>query len=91
MPSAPFSISESGASGKVVVHLSWGAVANATSYTLQMMEPKGDTAWTTQAGVSGTTWSDYILYSGEVEFRLQACNSLGCSAWSTPQDVELEN
>jgi YD repeat-containing protein len=91
MPTSPFSISETGATGKVVVHLSWAAIANATSYTLQMMEPKGDTAWTTQAGVSGTTWSDLILYSGEVEFRLQACNSVGCSAWSTPQDVDLDN
>jgi YD repeat-containing protein len=91
MPSAPFSITETGSSSKMTVHLSWGAIANATSYTLQMMEPKGDTAWMTQAGVSGTTWSDLILYSGEVEFRLQACNSLGCSAWSSPQDVELAN
>jgi len=91
MPTNPFSISETGATGKVVVHLSWPAIANATSYTLQMMEPEGDTAWTNQLGISGTTWSANIQYEGEVEFRLQACNSIGCSAWSSSQGVTLDN
>jgi YD repeat-containing protein len=90
MPTSPFTITQTGSVGKMTVHLSWSAIANASSYTLQMMEGTSG-AWTTQAGVSGTTWSDLILYSGEVEFRLEACNSVGCSAWSTPQTVELDN
>ena len=70
--------------------MTWSAVAEATSYSLQMEEPAVGTGWTTVNGVSGTTWSQLFLYSGSVDFRLQACNSHGCSAWSSAQGVTVQ-
>jgi hypothetical protein len=32
-----------------------------------------------------------MYYSGELDFRLQACNSMGCSGWSTYQHVILNS
>jgi hypothetical protein len=76
---------------KQVPHVSWGAIASATTYTLQMLEPQTGPAQTVEYTGSGTSWSAAIFYSGEVEFRLQACNSVGCSAWSAEQSVILQN
>ena len=90
MPAHPLTLTVTGPTAKPVIHVTWTAVAEATSYTLQMEEPAAGTGWTTVNGVSGTTWSQLFLYSGAVDFRLQACNSHGCSAWSSAQGVTVQ-
>jgi predicted phage tail protein len=90
MPAHPLTLTVTGPTTKPVIHVTWSAVAEATSYSLQMEEPAVGTSWTTVNGVSGTTWSQLFLYSGAVDFRLQACNSHGCSAWSSAQGVTVQ-
>jgi hypothetical protein len=87
MPSNPLTLSVTGTTSKPVIHVTWGAIASATSYTLQMNEPAAGAGWTTVATSSG--WSRLFLYSGEVDFHLQACNSAGCSGWSATQSVTV--
>lgn len=65
--------------------LSWGAVPGATSYTLQE-DTRGGT-WNTiysgsiaAASISGRTGGTYL-------YRVQACTSTGCGAWTTSSDV----
>jgi len=89
VPARPLTLSVSGPTNKPVVHASWAAVANATGYQLQMSE--GGTTWDQAYTGTGTTWSELIFYSGQVEFQLQACNSVGCSGWSAIQSVTLNS
>ncbi|MDW2981379.1 MAG: hypothetical protein WBG81_09410 [Rhodanobacter sp.] len=87
-PGTP-STSVSGPSYKPVVSVSWGAVSGATSYQLEETHP--------QDGVdivyngSATSWSQLIFATGTVQFRVKACNSAGCSAFSGYKGVTLNS
>ncbi|GGA16898.1 hypothetical protein [Dyella nitratireducens] len=80
VPSTPsISTSLSGPNGKWVVHVSWSST-NATSYTLMMKQGTGS-ASKIYSG-SATTWSQLYTTEAQLQFQVQACNSVGCSAWS---------
>ncbi|MGN6234893.1 MAG: hypothetical protein ACTHNF_02240, partial [Dyella sp.] len=77
----------SGPSYKPTVALSWSAVTGATSYTLEMNHP--------QYGMENfyvgpnTSASALVLADGQVSFHVKACNTSGCSGWSSYVYVNL--
>jgi len=72
-----------------VVSVSWGAVSGATSYQLEETHPQ-DGVGIVYNG-SATSWSQLILATGTVQFRVKACNSAGCSAFSVYCSVTLNS
>ncbi len=61
--------------------MSWNSSAGATSYEVQMSYSTAFTsAWTVYAGPD--TYLDYNGGSGTKYFRVRACNTSGCSAYS---------
>jgi YD repeat-containing protein len=67
-----------GASNHILASLTWTAEPNATTYVVQ--EESGATIEQVYSG-SNTTWS--IGYTGALSsFRVEACNSSGCSPWT---------
>jgi predicted phage tail protein len=86
----PLTLSVTGPDFKPVVHVSWSAVPAATEYKLEMRKATTQEVTVVSDG-SSLTWSMLMYYSGELDFRLQACNSTGCSGWSTYQHVILNS
>ena len=87
-PDAP-TLSITGPSNKPVVHASWAAVSGATSYTVEETDP--DSTVSNFYVGPNTTASALILQTGAVKFRTQACNAVGCSAWSGYSSVTLSS
>lgn len=87
-PGTP-SVSSSGPSYKPVVLVSWGVVTNATSYQLEETNPD-DGVNIVYTG-SSTSWSQLILVTGTVQFRVKACSSAGCSAFSGYRSITLNS
>ncbi|WP_083868384.1 RHS repeat protein [Dyella ginsengisoli] len=78
--SAPsLSAPSSNASGAYTV--SWTSVATATSYNLEEQINGG--SWTTVQSNSATSWGAAGQSDGTYAYQVQACNSSGCSAWSS--------
>jgi hypothetical protein len=74
---------------KSVVHATWNASAGATTYNLEETHPT-DGVFILYSGPN--TYGGSLIYAnGEVKFRVQACNSSGCSAWSTYRSVWLNS
>ncbi|HEV2621832.1 MAG TPA: hypothetical protein VGU65_07070 [Frateuria sp.] len=61
--------------------VSWGSVATATSYTLQISSNGGGT-WSTAYNGSATSWSASGQGNGSYTYRAQGCNVGGCGPWS---------
>jgi len=61
--------------------LSWNAVSNATSYTLQ--ESVNGSAWSTLPSTGSTSWSTSGRGSATYSYRAQACSSSGCGPMSS--------
>jgi YD repeat-containing protein len=59
--------------------VSWNAVSNATSYTMQEQVNGG--GWTTVSASAATSWAASVP-NGTYGYRVQACDVTGCSAWS---------
>ena len=59
--------------------VSWNAVSNATSYTMQEQINGG--GWTTVSASAATSWAASVP-NGTYGYRVQACDVTGCSAWS---------
>ncbi|EIL97953.1 hypothetical protein RHOFW104T7_06615 [Rhodanobacter thiooxydans] len=87
-PGTP-STSVSGPSYKPVVSVSWGAVSGATSYQLEETHPQDGVSIVYNG--SATSWSQLIFATGTVQFRVKACNSAGCSAFSNYSSVVLNS
>jgi YD repeat-containing protein len=68
--------------------VSWGAVTDATSYTLQQLNIAGG-SWATV--YTGTALTDAInsLAAGTYQYRVQACDSAGCGNWTTSSNVDV--
>jgi hypothetical protein len=79
-PTISASVSEEGSTGKFIVKASWSA-ANATSYNLYMRNGSSGSSSKIYSG-SATTWSQLYTSAANPEFEVQACNSVGCSAFS---------
>ncbi|RDS80033.1 hypothetical protein [Dyella psychrodurans] len=68
--------------------VSWGGVSQATSYTLQQLTVASGT-WATV--YSGASLSSAIsgLAAGTYQYRVQACVSSGCGAWTSSSNVDV--
>ena len=68
--------------------VSWGAVTDATSYTLQQLNTASG-SWSTV--YTGTAVTDAInsLAAGTYQYRVQACDSSGCGNWTTSSTVDV--
>jgi len=67
--------------------VSWSAVTGATSYPLQEQVNGG--AWTTVQNSAATSWAASGKSNGSYGYRVQACNSSGCNAWSNVASVTV--
>jgi len=84
--SAP-SLSVPGSSTTGSYTVSWGAVATASSYTLQ--ESVNGGGWTTVQSGSATSWSTSGRATGSYAYHVQACNASGCGPWSGSATVSV--
>ena len=84
--SAPsLSVPASSTTGSYTV--SWGAVATASSYTLQ--ENANSAGWSTVQSGSATSWSTSGRGNGSYAYQVQACNASGCGPWSSAGTVAV--
>lgn len=67
--------------------VSWSAVTGATSYPLQEQVNGG--VWTTVQSSAATGWATSGKGNGSYGYRVQACNSSGCNAWSNVASVTV--
>jgi hypothetical protein len=88
IPGTP-SVTRSGSTYKPKVNVSWSGVADATSYQLEETHPQ-DGVELLNVGAN-TNWSQLILASGVVKFRVKACSSAGCSAFSGYGSITLNS
>ncbi|KRE87481.1 hypothetical protein ASG75_04980 [Rhodanobacter sp. Soil772] len=81
VPTAPASLSVPASSSTGSATLSWSASSLTTSYTLQQSS-NGGTSWS--AAYTGSAPSAALtgLADGSYVYRVQACNTYGCSAWT---------
>ena len=76
-PSAPTAV----AIGPATVSLSWPAVLGATSYHISRFPPNLD-IYTVTGGTSYTDYGSYgMTCASTYQYRVEACNSYGCSSW----------
>jgi len=76
--SAPSLTAPSNSTGSYTV--SWGTVANASSYTLQERVNGG--GWTTAYSGSGSSKAYSGKAAGSYGYQVQACNATACGPWS---------
>lgn len=80
LPATPASLSVPGSSSTGSGSLSWSATSLTTRYTVQE-SANGGASWATIYNSSGTATSVSGLANGSYTFRVQACNTYGCSGW----------
>ncbi|MGJ8682171.1 hypothetical protein, partial [Paraglaciecola sp.] len=84
IPSTPGTPSAS-ASG-TTINLTWGASSSATYYKLQYNDGSG--TWRTSSGTYyGTSYSWVNVSDRTRSYKMQGCNSAGCSGWSASSNV----
>ncbi|MGH3262347.1 MAG: hypothetical protein ACRDNS_10150, partial [Trebonia sp.] len=86
-PPAPVSISVPSSSSTGDITVSWASASTATSYVLQQQFNGG--AWTQAYSGSGTSTSLTGLGNGSYVYRVRACNSAGCSAYTTSTTLKV--
>jgi RHS repeat-associated protein len=67
--------------------VSWNSVSTATSYTLQRRLNGG--SWSTIQNSSATSRSESSLSDGDYDYHVRACNSSGCSSYSSVRSVTV--
>jgi YD repeat-containing protein len=65
--------------------VSWTGVSGATAYLLQQQVNGG--GWQTVQYMTATSWNATGKNNGTYDYRVQACNSSGCSPWSATASV----
>lgn len=65
----------------------WSAVSGATSYTLQEQVNGG--GWATVQNSAAISWGATGKSNGSYGYRVQACNSSGCSVWSVTGTITV--
>lgn len=61
--------------------VSWGTVSGASKYQLQRRLNSG--GWSTVQNNSNTNYTNSNLSTGSYSFRVRACNSVGCTSYSS--------
>ncbi|TCV97688.1 YD repeat-containing protein [Luteibacter rhizovicinus] len=91
IPAVPtgLSVSQSGPATKKTIHLVWNAASLATSYQLEETQSPG----TPTIVYSGTamTYLTLLQITATVQYRVQACNASGCSAFSGYVTTQIVN
>ncbi|MBK0018753.1 chitinase N-terminal domain-containing protein [Kosakonia sp. S42] len=85
-PAAPSAIHGSVAADASSVSVGWSASATAVTYTAQYSTDQG-AHWTTLSNGAATTATLSNPPDGRYLLRVQACNSRGCSVWTTSEAV----
>lgn len=67
--------------------VSWNSVPYATYYVLQEQVDGG--SWATVQSGSGISWSTAGKARGTYRYRVEACNSTGCSGWSPAGEFDV--
>ena len=80
LPAAPASLTVPATSNTGSAGLSWSAATLAATYTVQQ-SANGGTSWAGVYSSSATTATVAGLGNGSYVYRVQACNTYGCSAW----------
>jgi len=88
-PGTPtMSLSLGGTNTKPVVYTSWTAMPTATSYTMQYQD--GSTITTGYSGPNTSQNEGFINHpAATISFRVEACNSVGCSMWSAWKGIGI--
>ncbi|WP_179957848.1 FG-GAP-like repeat-containing protein [Exilibacterium tricleocarpae] len=68
-----------------VYTVTWTASTGAASYTLQRRF--NNSGWSTLQNNGNTAWSEQGLANGQYDYRVRACSSLGCSAYSAIKET----
>lgn len=87
VPGTPSLSSPSGTNYSGSYSISWGSVANATSYQLQ--EKLNSGSWSTIHNAGGTSKSRSGRTPGTWYYRVKACGAGGCSGWSSTKSVSV--
>ena len=69
------------------VDISWTASSTATSYTVQNSINNG--SWTTLSSQGTTSYEQVVDADGNYSYRVNACNTSGCSDWKTSSAVTV--
>lgn len=80
LPGAPTSLSVPATSNNGSATLSWAATTLTTSYTLQQ-SGNGGTNWANAYQGTATSTTVSGLPDGSYSYRVQSCNTYGCSPW----------
>jgi titin len=84
VPAAPSNL-RAGTVTSSSIHVLWTDNASTETGVELAYRPAGGTTWTTASlGANTTTWTHSGLSAGaSYTYQVRACNSAGCSAWST--------
>jgi len=67
--------------------VSWTSMSGATSYTLQEQVNGG--SWSTRQSGGAVSWAASGKGNGSYGYRVQACSTDGCSAWSATHSITV--
>lgn len=87
IPSAAPTLSAPATSSNGSYSVSWGTVSGATSYILQEQVNGG--AWATIQSSAAISWAASGKSNGSYGYHVRACNSSGCSVWSSVASVTV--
>lgn len=88
-PNVPESVSVPASSSTTSVTVSWipGGGSTATYYVLQRTSSTSGT-WSTN--VTATSYTDTVPGNGTYSYQIAACNTVGCSAYTSPSSVQVQ-
>jgi len=86
-PAAPATVSVPSSSSTGAVTVSWAASTKATSYEVQQQVDGG--SWVQVYDGSGTSISPSGLANGTYVYRVRACDSSGCSLFTTSSSLTV--
>ncbi|MCX2769621.1 fibronectin type III domain-containing protein [Pseudoalteromonas sp. B530] len=86
LPAAPLYVSAN-VQGQNNLNISWSEVSNAESYIREVKI--GDGNWVNPKVYEGTSVSFSSLSKNRYQYRVKACNLVGCSAWTVSNSVSI--
>lgn len=89
IPSSVPSLSAPTSDADGTFNVSWSTSAGASSYQLQRRVNSG--SWSTIQNNSNTSFTNNNLAAGIYDFRVRACNSAGCTSYSTVKTTNVTN
>ena len=81
LPSSTPNLSVPASDSDGTFNVSWGASSGASHYQLQRRLNSG--GWSTVQNNSSTSYTNSNLNTGNYSFRVRACNSVGCTSYSS--------